>query len=34
MYKNKEITLIFTQVLKVADEDQKLYELTEFVELF
>lgn len=34
MYKNKGITLIFTQLLKAGDEDQKLYELTEFVELF
>ncbi|PFR98550.1 hypothetical protein COK39_01670 [Priestia megaterium] len=33
MYKNKKI-VIFTQLLKAAGEDQKLYELNEFVELF
>lgn len=34
MYKNKEKNLLFTQLLKAAGEDQKLDELSEFVELF
>lgn len=34
MYKAKEKSLLFTQLLKAAGEDQKLYELSEFVELF
>ncbi|ADE68598.1 hypothetical protein BMQ_1566 [Priestia megaterium QM B1551] len=34
MYKAKEKMILFTQLLKAAGEDQKLYELTEFVELF
>jgi len=34
MYKTKEKMLIFTQLLKAAGEDQKLYELSEFIELF
>ncbi|ADF38406.1 hypothetical protein BMD_1548 [Priestia megaterium DSM 319] len=34
MYRAKEKMLLFTQLLKATGEDQKLYELSEFVELF